>query len=61
MTIQVEERQVFAPVCPFCEKRLSKVIAQKLASSFLSKRMLFCCPHCHKVLGVTHRKGLMAS
>ena len=53
------------PVCPFCEKDLEEVNCKKIDTSFLStsiatKNVVFC-PHCRKVLGVTHRKGLLAN
>ncbi len=61
MTIHVQERDHFDAVCPHCNKELHAVVAVKLSASILSKRLMFCCPHCGKVLGVMHRKGLLAS
>ncbi|MFW6189949.1 MAG: hypothetical protein ACOC7T_05900 [Planctomycetota bacterium] len=57
----VEESDDFRPVCPHCEERLDHLLARKLSASFLSRRLLYCCPHCRKIVGVTHRKGLLAS
>ena len=59
--IPVDERGDVRPICPYCEKELDRVGAQALSSSFLSKRLVYFCPHCRKVLGVSHRKGLLAS
>ena len=44
------------PICPHCEASLTHVCCRKLASVF-GKRYIYFCPHCRKVLGVTHRKG----
>jgi len=59
--LPVDERNDFEPVCPHCGKELDRLIARKLASSMFSKRLVYCCPHCHKVLGVSHRKGMLAN
>ena len=58
--LPVEERDDFRPLCPYCEGELHSLLARPLTSSFLSRRLVYCCPHCKKVLGVTHRKGLLA-
>jgi hypothetical protein len=58
--LRVEERRDLRPVCPHCEQELDIVLARALSSSLFSKRLIYCCPHCRKVLGVTHRKGLLA-
>ena len=57
--LHVEERNDFRPICPHCEQELDRLVAPKLTSSILSKRLVYCCPHCHKVLGVSHRKGFL--
>ena len=59
--LPVHERDDLVPVCPYCEKELDRLLARLLSASFLSRRLVYCCPHCKKVLGVTHRKGLLAS
>ncbi len=59
--LDVQERDDFRPVCPYCEKELRKVVARQLTASILSRRLIYCCPHCLKVLGVSHRKGFLAS
>ncbi len=54
--IHVEERDDVSPICPYCEKKLHTVYTKRI-ESFFGKRYMFFCPHCNKVLGVTHRKG----
>lgn len=61
MTLPVQENESFTPICPHCEQPMEQLLARKLSSSLLSKRLIYCCPHCRKSLGVTHRKGLMAN
>ena len=58
--IPVEETDDFTPVCPHCGEDLHRLLARMLSSSFLSRRLVYCCPKCRKVLGITHRKGLLA-
>ena len=60
MAMHVDEREDFQPVCPYCELKLYHVLGKKLAASLFSRRLIYCCPNCKKVLGVSHRKGLMA-
>jgi hypothetical protein len=55
-----QERSDFAPACPYCGSQLGFLVARAPKSSVLSKRLVYCCPPCRKVLGVTHRKGLLA-
>ena len=59
--LPVDQRDDFWPVCPHCGAELDRLIARPLSSSLLSRRLVYCCPHCRKVLGVTHRKGLLAN
>ena len=59
--LPVEERGDFRPLCPHCEREMDRLLARLLTSSFLSRRLIYCCPHCRKAIGVTHRKGLWAS
>jgi len=42
--------------CPHCERVLEGVISQRLDEP-LGKAYIWSCVHCHKVLGVSHRKG----
>ena len=57
--IQVFERDDFYPVCPYCDREINSLIARKLSASVLTRRMVYCCPQCRKVLGISHRKGLL--
>lgn len=59
LELAVEERDDFQPICPHCDKVLDRLIARKLSASVFSKRLIYACPECRKVLGVTHRKGLL--
>jgi hypothetical protein len=59
--LPLEETSDLRPICPHCERELDRVVARMLSASLLSRRLIYACPHCRKVLGVTHRKGLLAS
>lgn len=54
--IQSEERNDVTPVCPHCNEAL-RAIHYRTLSGFLGKRYVYFCPGCHKVLGVSQRKG----
>jgi glutaredoxin len=51
-----EERNDIVPICPHCQTALDRIQCRRLSSVF-GKRYVFFCPHCKKVLGVSHRKG----
>ncbi len=51
----IDQEEEF-PICPYCEHKLETVWCREL-SSFFGKRYIYFCPHCRKVLGVSHRKG----
>jgi hypothetical protein len=57
----LQERQDIDPICPHCGQELDSVCLRHLESSILSRRSIYFCPHCRKVLGVSHRKGLLAN
>jgi len=44
------------PVCPHCEAPVQEIWFRSL-SGFLGRRYVYFCSQCHKVLGVSHRKG----
>lgn len=44
------------PLCPHCEKPISKIKATRIRAKF-GVRFLYFCDHCKKALGVSHRKG----
>lgn len=54
--IESEERNDINPVCPHCNATLTRVFYRQVRSVF-GKRYIYFCPYCHKVLGVSHRKG----
>ena len=45
------------PLCPHCESKLSSVLYNTLHGGLFGKRSIYFCSACHKVLGVSHRKG----
>lgn len=54
--IREEHRDDLDPLCPHCSKEL-RTIYIKPMESMLGKRYVYFCPHCLKVLSVSHRKG----
>ncbi|UCG33980.1 MAG: hypothetical protein JSU68_04950 [Phycisphaerales bacterium] len=54
--ITVEQRDDVQPVCPHCQNEL-RVVWQRGLSGMLGRRYVYFCPHCRKVLGISHRKG----
>ncbi len=54
--IRSEEHEEINPICPHCEQELLKLWFREVETLF-GKRYVYFCPHCKKVLGVSHRKG----
>ncbi len=54
--IECIEKEEVAPICPHCSMKLDRVWCRSL-SSYFGKRYIYFCPHCNKVLGISHRKG----
>lgn len=54
--IETEEQYDVNPICPHCKAEIKKVWTKRMAG-FLGKRILYFCPHCRSILGVSHRKG----
>ncbi len=54
--LELESKEQVRPICPHCEKELDRLWMNELRSA-LGRRYVYFCPHCRKVLGVTHRKG----
>jgi len=50
------EKPDVVPVCPHCEAPLTEVWFRLLRSTF-GKRYVYFCSNCHRVLGISHRKG----
>lgn len=54
--IEVEERNDVMPLCPHCNNSITQLFFREI-NTFLGKRFLYFCSQCHKVLGISHRKG----
>ena len=54
--MQIEERNDVTPLCPHCDHGVV-TIHYRCLSAFLGRRYVYFCPHCKKILGVSHRKG----
>lgn len=54
--MRIENREDVSPVCPHCQAVLQSIWYRKLHGT-LGRRYVYFCPHCRKVLGVSHRKG----
>ncbi len=54
--IEIEEREDVTPLCPHCNEPTRSIQYRRL-SGFLGKRYIYFCGLCHKVLGVSQRKG----
>ncbi|NIP25128.1 MAG: hypothetical protein GWN67_17560 [Phycisphaerae bacterium] len=52
----LETKEKLQPICPHCSTELGTIWMQ-LLRGILGKRYVYFCPHCRKVLGVSHRKG----
>ena len=55
--IQLRENNETSPICPHCSEPLKEMCFRELRG-FLGRRYVYFCAKCHKVLGVSHRKGL---
>ncbi|TQV86495.1 hypothetical protein [Aliikangiella coralliicola] len=54
--IEIIEEATEKPICPHCEQSISKILANKIKSTF-GVRYLYFCSKCRKTLGISHRKG----
>jgi hypothetical protein len=54
--LEIQQRDDVHPVCPHCHEALQTVFLRELRG-FAGRRYLYFCSLCHKVLGVSHRKG----
>ncbi len=55
--IELKAKDDVSPVCPSCSETITEIWFHEIRG-FLGRRYLYFCPHCRKVLGVSHRKGL---
>ncbi|NOT09646.1 MAG: hypothetical protein HOP28_15750 [Gemmatimonadales bacterium] len=54
MALKLEERDDLAPVCPHCAEPLEKLFFRQIRELMAGKRLAYFCPHCHRLLGLTH-------
>ena len=54
--MNLERKDDVDPICTACTTPL-KTLWYKELSNFLGKRYGYFCPHCQRILGVSHRKG----
>ena len=54
--ITLTETESERPICQYCEKAITNILAKKISSS-LGVRFIYFCSSCKKVLGISHRKG----
>lgn len=54
--INLIEATTQTPVCPHCEAEIRNILVKQIRS-FFGVRSIYFCEHCHKTLGVSHRKG----
>jgi len=54
--IRIHENHPASPVCPHCGREIRELGARSV-ESMLGVRYLYFCVECHKVLGVSQRKG----
>lgn len=45
------EKEEITPVCPFCEKKVERLI--EVRRGWFTINRVFCCPHCHKIVGLS--------
>jgi hypothetical protein len=48
--LEIHEKKM-TPVCPFCEKPIEHLVEVNRGPFALVK--VYCCPHCHKIVGMT--------
>jgi len=54
--IEARQNEDVEPLCGHCGQSLREVWFRELRG-LLGRRYIYFCNHCHKVLGVSHRKG----
>ena len=54
--IALTEKHDVLPICPHCAQEVNSLWMRQI-QSLLGKRYVYFCPHCRKVLGISHRKG----
>ncbi len=54
--IEIKEKSDVEPLCPHCSEPVGEIWFRELRGAF-GRRYVYFCARCHKVLGVSHRKG----
>ncbi|MHC4715916.1 MAG: hypothetical protein ACYS5V_03035 [Planctomycetota bacterium] len=54
--VRLESKEDVTPICPHCSGEMHTLWMKELFG-VLGRRYIYFCPHCRKVLGVSHRKG----
>lgn len=54
MALKLEERDDLLPLCPQCDEPLERLFFHTVREAMAGKRMAYFCPHCQRLLGVTH-------
>ena len=54
--LELQSSDAIMPICPHCDVSLSRLLYQEVRG-VLGRRFIYFCPECHKVLGISHRKG----
>jgi len=54
--IPLVEKNDEIPICPHCNSQLTSLAFRELRA-FLGRRYIYFCLSCHKILGISHRKG----
>jgi hypothetical protein len=52
--MELEAKNDVHPICPHCSTEL-RILWMQMISGLLGKRYVYFCPHCRKVLGISHR------
>jgi uncharacterized protein with PIN domain len=54
MALKLEERDDLLPLCSHCAEPLEKLFFRRIREVVAGKRLAYFCPHCQRLLGVTH-------
>ncbi|KAA3615334.1 MAG: hypothetical protein D8M58_22250 [Calditrichaeota bacterium] len=54
--IDIVEDSNEQPICPHCEKAVTRLLSKQIKSRF-GIRYIYFCEHCKKVLSISQRKG----
>lgn len=65
MPVVIQQDPDLIPLCPYCERELSQIVATEpkgigKGTFGIGKRTAYACPSCRKLLGISHRKGVLA-